>query len=179
MKLKNMSLIPTEDILKWLGKYSNHFEVVEDNSMTVVLNTGNRPFVDDPRGILVCNPHDLQIANVDGFGGLAYPFGAVSIYVYPLEKVKWNGRSSYLYENRFLHEILHHFNKPCHEIDKWVSNSPLKVRIMWFLGGRNVESHLGSKCARMFYTHLLDDVNETEFDETYRVPERVFVGCLE
>lgn len=178
MKLKNMSLIPTEEILWWLSKYSNHFKVEEDDSMNIILNTGNRPFVDDSRGILVCNPHDLQLANVDGFGGLAYPFGAVSIYVYPLEKVKWNGRSSYLYENRLLHEILHHFNQPCHEIEKWLMSRPISVRIMWFLGGRKTESYFGSKCARMFYVHLLSNVDEESFDMKYRVPERNFVGSL-
>lgn len=183
MKLKNISNIPNYDVLTWLGKYRDHFSVEVDNSMNIRLNSGNRPFVNHPKGILMCNPHDLQLANVDGFGGFAYTYGAVSVFVYPYEKVKWNGRASYLYENRLVHEILHHFDKPCHDIENWIDELPLfhriKYHIFWYIiGGRNGESLTGSWSERAFYKHLLEDVNEEEFDKEYCIEERDYMGVL-
>lgn len=185
MKLKNMSNIPTVEIVSWLSKYSDHFSIEVDDSMRVILNNGNRPFVNHPKGILICNPHDLQLANVDGLGGLAYPFGAVSVFVYPLEKVKWNGRSSYLYENRILHEILHHFNQPCHNIYAWFDDLPrwkaLKYKTLWYcFGSASLESYAGSKCAREFYKYLLRNVHEDTFDEENMIEFRDYEGtCYE
>lgn len=183
MKLKNMSNIPTVEIVTWMKKYSSSFSIEVDDTMHVILNSGNRPFVNHPKGILMCNPHDLQLANVDGFGGFGYIYGAVSVFVYPLEKVRWNGRASFLYENRLLHEILHHFDQPCHDIEVWIDNLPwwkkLKYVLMWrYIGRRNGETVCGSICERDFYVYLLSFVKEDEFDELYRIDDRDYMGVL-
>ena len=160
-----------------LSKYSNHFKVEIDDEMDITMNEQKYPFVDASDGILVCDPQDYNV--VGGYGGLTYIFGAVSVYTYQLERVKWDGMLWYLFENRIIHEILHHFNKDCHGLDAWLKKNNPFLYLLYHLTGCNGEGFIGSRCERMYYETLMYDVNEEQFNKDNRISDRNYKGVLE
>lgn len=162
MRLKNTSFLDTNKIMEICNKYSKYFKVEYDGDLEVVINPDKYPFANAADGILVCDPHDYGV--VGGYGGLTYQNGAVSVYTYQAERAAWNGRMWYLYENRILHEVLHHFRQPCHDMENWLLERHLFLWLLYKLTGSNGESIVGSHCERMFYLHLLKNVNESEYD---------------
>ena len=157
MKIYNKSQLTNEEIEKWLSPYSSFFTLEFVNDYPITHGTDGYPFINDCNGILVCNPMDFGI--MGSVGGLAYPHGAVTVCVYPQEKVYWNGLTPYLYTNRFLHEILHHFDKPVHQFYDWLDYHPFLKIVVVFSG---MEGFLGSKVVRKYYEELLQDVEEVK-----------------
>lgn len=176
MKLKNTTVLSTQDIKDILDKYSNHFTVEYDGGMEIVKGAYDYPFANSSKGILIAEPN-LKEGDVK-YGGLTYVYGAVSIYTYPDERVRWGHKTRYLLENRLIHEILHHFDKPCHDLAIWLSEFHPFLFILYLLVDKNGESLIGMFCERIFYKHLLADVNEEEFDIDYFIEDRNYEGKL-
>lgn len=163
MRLINTSILDTNKIMRICKKYSKFFNVEYDGNLEVILNPDKYPFVNAADGILVCDPHDYGV--VGGYGGLTYEYGAVSVYTYQAERAAWNGRMWYLYENRILHEILHHFCQPCHSLELWLLPNHFFLWLLYKLFGSNGETLIGSYCERLFYLALLQRIDpETEYN---------------
>ena len=167
MRIYNTSQLKDEEITKWLSPYSSHFTLNFVTDYPIAYGTDGYPFVDDCNGILVCNPMNYGI--MGSVGGMAYPHGAVTVCVYPQEKVFWNGLAPYLYTNRFLHEILHHFDKPVHKFYDWLESHPF-LQIVVVLSG--MEGFFGSKVVRKYYEELLADTVEIEEDRNFDGSEK-------
>ena len=160
-----------------LNKYADKFVTERLSSrLSIIKEESGYRFIDDPHGLLITEP--TPETGVPAYGGLTYVFGSASVYLSEEDMQRWGSRWEYLLENRIIHELLHHFDKPCHNLEIWLQEHHPILFLLYLLTGSSGESRIGAYCERIFYNDLLKDVNEAEFDETYHISDRTYQGRL-
>lgn len=178
MKLLDCSsLLPKQKAADILKNYSDKFTIESDGGTgTLIKEESGYIFMNDSRGLYIGRPTPAK--GVTTYGGLTYVFGAASVYLSPEDMERWGKRWEYLLENRLIHEILHHFNQPCHNLEIWLPEHHPILYLLYLITGSNGETRIGAYCERIFYRYLLRDVNEEEFDELYSITDRNYKGKL-
>lgn len=171
MILRNDSSVSDEHLLSLLESYGTHFQVEIDPEMGLTLDYMDLPFPDTPFGIYVTDQHS-------DYGGLAFIYGAVTIFWTKEDIQRTFGINDRVLRLRMIHEILHHFNRPCHEIESWLESQSRIWRFFWIFGGKSGETFLGTMVQNRFYNSLLNDVVESIFNEENQIGNRNFRGEL-
>ena len=169
-------LVTCNAVVCILNKYADKFSVDPSAIYSIIREESGYQFIDDPHGLLITKPTPEK--GTPEYGGLTYVFGSTSVYLTEADMQRWGSRWEYLLENRIIHELLHHFDKPCHNLDIWLPEHHPILYLLYMLTGHNGESVIGAYCERIFYNSLIKDVNEEEFDETYRISDRTYQGRL-
>ena len=171
MILRNDSSVSDEHLLSLLESYSTHFQIEIDPDMGLTLDYMDILFPDTPFGIYVTDRHG-------DYGGLAFVYGAVTVFWTKDDIKRTFGINDRVLRLRIVHEILHHFNRPCHDIEIWLESQSHIWRLMWVFGGKSGETFLGTLVQNRFYNSLLADVVESIFDEENDIGNRNFRGEL-
>ena len=171
MILRNDSSVSDEHLLSLLESYSTHFQIEIDPDMGLTLDYMDILFPDTPFGIYVTDRHG-------DYGGLAFVYGAATVFWTKDDIKRTFGINDRVLRLRIVHEILHHFNRPCHDIEIWLESQSHIWRLMWVFGGKSGETFLGTLVQNRFYNSLLVDVVESIFDEENNIGNRNFRGEL-
>lgn len=129
------------------------------------------PFPDDQYSVLItdCDNH---------YRGLTKVYGQTSVYwdESDIHKTKFLWR--WVLRLRIAHEVLHHFNKPCHDIEEWLADKPL-LSLLWVLGGSGYRySICECLCKDLYYDYLFAGLDEQQFNVENRMDERAPNGVL-
>ena len=171
MILRNDSSVSDEHLLSLLESYSTHFQIEIDPDMGLTLDYMDILFPDTPFGIYVTDRHG-------DYGGLAFVYGAATVFWTKDDIKRTFGINDRVLRLRIVHEILHHFNRPCHDIEIWLESQSHIWRLMWIFGEKSGETFLGTLVQNRFYNSLLVDVVESIFDEENNIGNRNFRGEL-
>ena len=171
MMIRNDSSVSDEHLLSLLESYGTHFQVEIDPEMGLTLDYMDIPFPDTPMGIYITDKHG-------DYGGLAFIYGAVTVFWTPEDIDRTMGINDRVLRLRMVHEILHHFNQPCHDIEGWLKTQCRIWSFLWAIGGKSGETFFGTLVQDRFYNDLLKGVVESIFNEDNRISERNFRGEL-
>lgn len=171
MLMKNDSSVSDEHILSLLEPYSSHFQIDIDPELGITLDYLDIPFPDSSIGIYITDKHSEH-------GGLAFIYGATTVFWTEDDIKRTVGINDRVLRLRIVHELLHHFNKPCHDIEQWLLTKNKIWSFLWVIGGKSGETFFGTLVQNKFYNHLLEDVFESPFDEINHISDRNFRGEL-
>ena len=129
------------------------------------------PFAESQYGVLIT---DLD----QYYRGLTSTYGQTSVYWSKSDEKKAKWLSYTVMRLRMAHEILHHFNKPCHDIEKWLADKPF-LSILWVIGGSGKRYSLFEcLCKDMYYDYLFRDIDEDAFNALNDMERRSPRGVL-
>lgn len=110
--------------------------------------------------------------------GLARAYGQASVYWSETDRKKAKWLSHEVFKLRIIHEVLHHFDLPCHDIEDWLVNYRF-LKFLWWLGGSGKRySFFECLCKELYYQYLLDGFDEEEFNRVNNMDNRTPGGIL-
>lgn len=129
------------------------------------------PFPKDQYGVL--------ITELDQYWrGLAKAYGQASVYWSKTDERKTMCLAPLVFRLRIVHEVLHHYNLPCHDVDIWLKDHPF-LRLLWIIGGSGKRYSLFEcLCKDLYYKYLLDGFDEEEFNRVNDMDNRRPNGTL-
>lgn len=129
------------------------------------------PFVDSQYGVLIT---DFE----DKYRGLTSEYGRASIFWSESDEDAYGCLKATVLRLRIAHEVLHHFAKPCHDIEKWLEDKPF-FKMLWRISGSGSRVNLGMcLCQDMFYDYLFEGLDEEQFNKDNLMEYRTSSGML-
>ena len=114
------------------------------------------------------------------YRGLTRTYGQTAVYWSKTDVKRGLIYKDWIFRLRIAHEILHHFDKPCHDIEEWFDYDNHKfLKLLWKIGGSGKRySFFECLCKDIFYDYLYRDINEEEFNKKHDLENRTPRGAL-
>lgn len=140
---------------------------VADDDKGIVSPEEKYPFPNSQYGVLI---KELDYY----YRGLTQGYGQTSVYWSDTDVKRMKIYSNWEFRLRIAHEILHHFDKPCHDIEDWFEYDNHKfLKLLWKIGGSgNRYSFAKCFCQDIFFDYLYKDIDEDEFNRVHQMDKR-------